>query len=158
MKKFVLMVFFCLFSLQANAVSSTFVATDFSGKTFDLSKQKGKIVIINFWAKWCGDCRREMPVLDEIYKKYHEQGVEIIAASVDPKSQTDAVKSLAKRFSYPNSMLADVKQNDFPSPRRLPTNYIMYEGKVVQILEDNKLLLSDFEAVIKPLLKMNLTR
>lgn len=149
---------FCFFSTAAVAANSSFATVDFNGNNFDLAKQKGKITIINFWAKWCGDCRREMPALDELYKQYHAQGLDIIAVSTDPKTQIDDVKTLAKRYSYPNSMLADATQNDFPSPRRLPTNYIIFDGKVVSVLDDSKTLKSDFEAVILPIMKMNLAR
>ncbi len=158
MKKIFLILFFCTFSVSANAANSVLITTDFDGKKFDLSKQKGKVVIVNFWAKWCGDCRREMPVLDELYKKYHAKGLEIIAISVDPKNQADEVKKIAKRFSYPNSALLDVTKSDFESPRSLPTNYIMLDGKVIKVLDDSKLLMRDFEEVILPLFKMNLLR
>lgn len=156
MKKFFLIAVFCIFSFAANAANSVLITTDFNGKNFDLAQQKGKIVIVNFWAKWCKDCRREMPVLDELYKKYHAQGLEIISVSVDPKNQIDEVKTIAKRFSYPNSMISSVKKNDFASPLSLPTNYIMLDGKVVKVLDDSKLLMRDFEEVILPLFKMNL--
>ncbi len=156
MKKIFLILIFCFFSCAANAANSFLVTTDFNGKNFDLAQQKDKIVIVNLWAKWCIDCRREMPVLDELYKKYHAKGLEIIAISVDPKNQTDEVKKIAKRFSYPNSMLSDVKKSDFESPRSLPTNYIMLNGKVIKVLDDSKLLMRDFEDVILPLFKMNL--
>jgi len=158
MKKFIAALLFCFFATGAQAASSSFTTIDFNGNNFDLAKQKGKITIINFWAKWCGDCRREMPVLDELYKQYHTQGLDIIAVSVDPKTQIDDVKTLAKRYSYPNSMIADATQNDFPSPRRLPTNYIIFDGKVLAVLDDSKTQKSDFEAVILPILKMKLAR
>ena len=44
------------------------------GKTIDLSQYKGQVVMINFWATWCGPCRQEMPLLEDIYKKYKPMG------------------------------------------------------------------------------------
>lgn len=156
MKKISLILVLCFLSLSANAANSKFITTDFNGNKFDLSEQKGKVVIVNFWAKWCKDCRQEMLILDELYKKYNASGLEIISVSMDHRNQINFVKSLAKRFSYPNSMFADAKENDFLSPRILPINYIMFDGKMVKVLDDTKFLMSDFEAVILPLLKMDL--
>jgi thiol-disulfide isomerase/thioredoxin len=44
------------------------------GKTVTLAQFKGEVVMINFWASWCGPCRQEMPLLDSIYKQYKDAG------------------------------------------------------------------------------------
>ena len=64
------------------------IAPDFSGptpegKTISLNEIKGKATIIDFWASWCGPCRRENPNVVRIYNKYHEKGLEIISVSLD---------------------------------------------------------------------------
>ena len=158
MKKFFLIAFFYCIAASANAANSTLITTDFSGKNFDLAAQKGKIVIVNFWAKWCSDCRKEMPVLNDLYKKYQARGLEIIGVSIDPKKQREEVEAIAKKFCYPNSIISDAQKNDFDHPKSLPTNYIIFEGKIIKILDDSKLEAKDFEEVILPLFKMNLTR
>ncbi len=65
-------------------------ATDFTlasneGKMISLSSLKGKIVLIDFWASWCGPCRKENPNVVKVYQKYHPKGFEILAVSLDDK-------------------------------------------------------------------------
>ena len=56
------------------------------GSTVALSQYKGQVVMINFWASWCGPCRQEMPLLDSIYKQYHRMGFTLIGVNVEPDS------------------------------------------------------------------------
>ena len=52
-----------------------------------LSQYKGQVVMINFWASWCGPCRQEMPLLESIYKKYNKLGFTMIGVNVEPDSK-----------------------------------------------------------------------
>jgi thiol-disulfide isomerase/thioredoxin len=54
-----------------------------NGQTATLSSFKGRVVLIDFWASWCGPCRHNNPRLVKFYKKYHPQGLEIISISLD---------------------------------------------------------------------------
>lgn len=63
-------------------------APDFTLKSVDgsnlrLSEQRGQVVLINFWASWCGPCRQEMPLLDEIQQKYSKLGFTVLGVNVD---------------------------------------------------------------------------
>ena len=69
--------------------------------SYTLSKMEGKVVLINFWATWCGPCRMEIPEFNELHKSYHEKGFEILGISVsDNKKQ---LKNFTKSFAvdYP---------------------------------------------------------
>ena len=56
--------------------------------TYTLSKLKGNVVLINFWATWCGPCRMEIPEFNELYEKYHNEGFELLGISIsDTKKQ-----------------------------------------------------------------------
>ena len=78
-----------------------FTLTAMNDSIYILSKLEGKVVLINFWATWCGPCRMEIPEFNEMHKSYHERGLEILGISVsDNKKQ---LKNFAKSFAvnYP---------------------------------------------------------
>lgn len=60
-----------------------------SGKNIKLSELRGEVVMLNFWASWCGPCRQEMPLLEKIHKKYKRLGFTLLGVNVEENS-TDA--------------------------------------------------------------------
>ena len=82
---------FCM-SMCANALEIGKPAPDFTlksleGTNLNLTEQRGKIIVINFWASWCGPCRKEMPVLETFYKKYTDLGVSVWGVNVEQENQ-----------------------------------------------------------------------
>jgi thiol-disulfide isomerase/thioredoxin len=55
------------------------------GKDFDLESMKGKVILVDFWATWCGPCLQEMPHVREMYEGYHGKGFEVVGVSLDEK-------------------------------------------------------------------------
>jgi thiol-disulfide isomerase/thioredoxin len=64
-----------------------------AGKHVNLADYKGQVVLINFWASWCGPCRKEMPILEQLNKAYKSKGVQLVGVNVEPNSE-DAKKYL----------------------------------------------------------------
>lgn len=79
------------FSVNTWAESVGGVAPDFTlksnqGKNIRLEDLRGEVVLLNFWASWCGPCRQEMPLMNDIYEEYKDLGFTILAVNVDEDS------------------------------------------------------------------------
>jgi peroxiredoxin len=90
-----------------DAPAPTFTLPARGGSTINLSQFKGQVVMINFWASWCVPCRKEMPLLETIYKKYKPLGFTLIGVNVEP-DQKDA-ESFLKQTPVTFPVLFDAK-------------------------------------------------
>ena len=72
---------------------------DATGASFKLADFFGKVAVVNFWATWCGPCRREIPELVKLNKEFHSRGVEIIGLSTeDPDASAEKVRKFIQDF------------------------------------------------------------
>ena len=127
-----------------------------AGPAFDLSAQRGHVVIVNFWATWCVPCRAEMPMLDAFYKKNQAEGLVLLGLSVDSPAALPTVKKVAATVSYPVAVARDAQANGFPAANALPITYIIdAQGQVkATLMPDEKGLGEDqLAALVGPLLK-----
>ena len=100
---FVIAVLFSQFSLAAKKVegpAADFTLKSNTGSNMRLSEQRGQVVLINFWASWCGPCRQEMPLLDDIQQKYSRLGFTILGVNVDkdPKQADKILRDIPVTF------------------------------------------------------------
>jgi thiol-disulfide isomerase/thioredoxin len=88
----------CFSALAQTHPEPAFAFNDLTGKSHSLAEYQGKIVILNFWATWCGPCRDEMPMLSKLSKDFAPQDVVFLAVSLDDeKSRPKIPRFLAKK-------------------------------------------------------------
>ena len=117
----------------------SFTLADLDGRPVKLAAWHGRPLIVDFWATWCPPCRKEIPELNTIYKKYRSKGLVVLGVSVD-KVQGDGVKSVrpfAQEFkiSYP-ILMADDEVVDALDLDNIPTTlFFNRKGKLIARLE-----------------------
>lgn len=77
-----------------------FTLKSLTGENLNLNEQKGNIIVLNFWASWCGPCRKEMPILQEFHDQYTDLGVQVWGVNVEQENQAgrDFISKLAVDF------------------------------------------------------------
>jgi peroxiredoxin len=84
-----------------------FTLRDINNKEFSLSDFKGKVVLVNFWATWCGPCKVEMPHLDKMDAELESRGFEVLSISTDDARAASMVKPFIKKNGYQFTVLLD---------------------------------------------------
>jgi thiol-disulfide isomerase/thioredoxin len=110
-----------------------FKLTGLDGKPITLAGSHGKVILLNFWATWCGPCRAEIPDLVDLQKKYKDR-LQILGLVVDDDDQ-DAIKQFVTGFgiNYPVAIAGDEIRFQYGGIAALPTSFVLdAEGRIVQ--------------------------
>jgi thiol-disulfide isomerase/thioredoxin len=125
---------------------------DANDSVINLSSFKGKVVLIDFWASWCGPCRQSIPGIVKLYNKYKDKGFEVYAISIDEKKKEwiKASKYFKMKYTQVNDKAGwESKVAALYKVEAIPASFLLdKEGKIVVVDADGKLL----EAEIKKLL------
>lgn len=111
--------------LAPGAPGPAFSLASMSGPQVNLNALKGQVVLINFWASWCGPCRQEMPVLEQMYKKYKPLGVTLLGVNVEPDSSNAAGWLKATPVSFPILFDTDSKVSKLYDVAGMPNTVIL---------------------------------
>ncbi len=127
---------------------------DQEGKSVDLSKLEGKVVLIDFWASWCGPCKQEMPVLEALHKKYARKGLVIVGVNIDnsDKKMNNFLKGTPVTFRQVRDKKLQIASRYEPST--MPSSYFIgRDGKIRHVHEGfRKKDAGKLEARVKALL------
>lgn len=127
--------------------------TDLSGKPVRSADLKGKVVILNFWATWCGPCRAEIPDFIALQKEYADRGLVIVGASVD-QAGADVVKKFQQQqgMNYTVAVADNKMQEAFGGIEAIPTTFVIDRGGNIVARHVGLTPKGDFESEIKGLL------
>jgi len=133
MKQFIRLISIAMFvfvaaNVQAKPISGK--APDFtlksrSGKNLRLSDFRGQVVMLNFWASWCGPCREEMPIMEKFYKRYKKLGFTILGVNVEEDSSKANAYLRDIKVSFPILYDNTNKLSEVYSVRAMPTTVMI---------------------------------
>jgi len=104
-----------------------FTLTELGGKKWTLKEQRGKVVVVNFWATWCPPCRKEMPDLETLYKQFKDQGLVILAIS-DEDAGKVAPFIAEQKVTYPILLDPERKVNELFQIEGIPKTFVYDRG------------------------------
>jgi peroxiredoxin len=130
-----------------------FTLKDGEGRDVKLSDFRGKVVLLNFWATWCGPCKIEMPWFVDFQRKYKDQGFSVVAVSLDEEGW-DVVRPFAEdlKLNFPVLLGNDETAEQFGGIQALPTTLIIDQQGRVYNSHMGLVSMSDYEDEIKKLL------
>jgi thiol-disulfide isomerase/thioredoxin len=118
---------------QEGSLAPPFVLSDLQGKMIGLGNLRGKVVLLNFWATWCGPCKREIPSLERLYQKRRDKGFVILAVNAE-RTSTSTVSSFADKYGMSFPVLlnpqADVANSYWI--RAIPTSFLLDKKGVIR--------------------------
>ena len=121
---------------RTGAVATQASAPDFTLRTMNgpnlrLAEQRGRVVMVNFWATWCGPCRQEMPQLDRLYQKYKSSGFVLLGVNVDDDARKAGDVAAKLGITFPVLLDTDKAVSKLYDLSTMPSTVIIdRDGKV----------------------------
>jgi cytochrome c biogenesis protein CcmG, thiol:disulfide interchange protein DsbE len=127
------------------------VLKQLNGEVLDLSKLRGKVVLVNYWATWCAPCKKEMPVLNSFYQRHRGDGLEVIGISADRPRDFAKMRKMSGSLAYPTATMGEITDNGFGPPEGFPLTYVVDRNGIIRdkFIDVREQLLKD---VVLPLL------
>jgi peroxiredoxin len=116
------------------APAPAFTLASRAGQDVSLAQYKGQVVMLNFWASWCGPCRQEMPLLESIYKKYNKMGFTLLGVNVEPDSNAANEWLKATPVSFPILYDRDSKVSKLYDVAGMPSTVIIDRSGKLRVL------------------------
>ena len=142
LKRISLLILSCVAALHMELGSSSvalkgrpapdFVLKSISGDNLRLSEYKGQVVMINFWATWCGPCRQEMPDLDALYKRYERFGFVLLGVNIDENDDKAQRMARELQISFPVLFDRDKEVSRLYQVDAMPTTVLIDQDGTVR--------------------------
>jgi peroxiredoxin len=126
------------------------------GTPFRLADAKGQVVVLNFWATWCVPCRAEMPAIDAYFRRHRDDGLKIIAITVDEPKDETKVRDVMKPFAFSAALMREASVKGYGRIWRIPLTFVIDRQGVLRKDEwygDPGLDEAALERVVTPLLQ-----
>lgn len=138
---------------SADPLAPEFTLTDLTGRQLQLSELRGQVVVLDFWATWCGPCRLETPHLVELRNRFQKQGVEVIGISLD-EGDIQSVRDFAGEFkiSYPIAMGTQRVEQQYGPITAIPTLFVIDRAGRIRLHHEGLLPYEDLSNAIEKLL------
>jgi cytochrome c biogenesis protein CcmG/thiol:disulfide interchange protein DsbE len=136
-------------SLEIDAAAPNFQATTFDGQKISLADLKGQVVVLNFWATWCGPCKQELPLLEGYYRKQQSAGLKVLAVATEDSLTPAQLMPLAKVLTIP--MVKRFK-GEYGPIKALPTNFVIDRKGVLRYAQAGGFTLDSLNEILGPLL------
>ncbi len=133
--------------------AADFTLKDLSGKEFSLSDYKGKVILINFWATWCGPCLKEMPDLEKLYQNYKAKDFQILGIAVASKEKDIPKKVQSTGVTYPILLGNNQTVSDYGSFSSIPQSFIIDRDGSIVMQITGSWHYEQFEKAVKDLLE-----
>lgn len=119
---------------QIGKKAAEFSLPTVSGENVALQSLRGKVVLLNFWATWCGPCRQELPELARVQEKFRQRGLAVIAVTVD--NEVENVRGFLKKYEIKLQALWDKKKKvaDAYVVEKMPSSYLIDRTGVVRFI------------------------
>lgn len=126
-----------------------------SNEIFQLSRHRGKVVIVNFWATWCAPCKAEMPALQAFLERHRSDGLEVLAISMDESKDEPMVKKMAQQYSFQVALKANASFKGLGRIWRMPTTFVIDKEGLLRKnghVGDAEISAAELESLVTPLL------
>ncbi|KQM65137.1 thiol:disulfide interchange protein [Sphingomonas sp. Leaf17] len=136
--------------LKVGDRASDFQLTMLDGSKVTMADLRGQVVVLNFWATWCGPCKAELPLLDAYYRMRKANGLRVFTIATEDSLPTFKLKPLFAAMAIPSARR--IKGN-YGVLGALPTNYVIDRGGIVRYAKPGAFDLDDLNSLLVPLLK-----
>ncbi|MDB5691618.1 MAG: TlpA family protein disulfide reductase [Alphaproteobacteria bacterium] len=128
-----------------------FALTTYDKRKLKLADLQGKVVVINWWATWCGPCKAEMPMMSAFHRRHKDEGFEIFGVTTEDSVPPFMLKRVSEALSYP--LVLRFSGGGYPILNGVPTSYVIDRHGVLRYAKAGSFDAEEFNEIILPLLR-----